>query len=88
MLADPIATATDLVGFCGINASAEQVANAARNCSFDKLRAVETLYGGSGNIDRFMRKGTSNQWPEYFSQEDLDYFYGEAREVMNQVGYS
>jgi len=87
MLADPFAVAPDLAAFCGIEASADRVANAVRNCSFEKLRDIETTYGGSGDVERFMRKGTSNQWPDYFSQEDLDYFQNQAWETMARVGY-
>ena len=63
MLADPFTVATDLAAFCGIDASAERVAKAVRNCSFDELRTIETTHGGAGDVERFMRKGTSNQWP-------------------------
>ncbi len=87
MLSDPFAVAPDLVAFCGIEASSDRVANAVRNCSFEKLRDIETSYGGLGDVERFMRKGKSNQWPGYFSRDDLEYFYGQARRTMTRVGY-
>lgn len=88
MLVDPLSAAGDLVAFCRIPASQEQVADAVASCSFDSLRRVEETYGGAGDLDRFMRKGTSGQWPTYFSQSDLDYFYNHAGRALERLGYS
>lgn len=87
LLADPFGSASKILQFCRVKASESQVSDAVARCSFDNLRAIEESYGGAGKARRFMRKGTSNQWPQYFMPGDVAYFHEQAGDVLKRAGY-
>lgn len=89
MRADPLESAMRIARFCGITEDRQAVQTAVDNCDLQRLRNIEREYGAeaSGGSMGFFRSGTSGQWQEAFSPEDLDRFMRAASEGMRRMGY-
>lgn len=63
----------------GVHPSAQLIERAVERSEFSRVRKAQDTSGLSGkqrfkSTFKFARSGTTNQWPEYFSNEDLDLY--------------
>jgi sulfotransferase family protein len=79
MKAEPLATATALFRFCGIDANEEQVAAALKATEFDK--------NYEGGDDRFRRAGRVGDWRRTFSLLDRLAFERASGGMLRTRGY-
>ena len=85
-LAKPLQVSSRIIKFCSIDVSESVIEEVSDRCLFHRLQEIEKTYGGS-DVDLFMRKGSSNQWIEYFSNDDIEYFHEQAGETLKLAGY-
>jgi hypothetical protein len=88
--ADPIATFTAIVRFCGLHDDPARVAKAVDFSRFERVQTqeVEQGYGGkSERADSFFRSGKVGSWREGLSEELVARLVADHRAVMRRFGY-
>jgi hypothetical protein len=89
MLANLPANIRKIAKFCDLTVTDELVEKTAEQCSFKSLQENEKTYG-SEILEKkihFFRKGTKDQWKEYFNEETAARFVEDSRELLMANGY-
>ncbi|MFM2136744.1 MAG: hypothetical protein RL021_2144 [Bacteroidota bacterium] len=89
MLSDLPGNIRKIAKYCGIPLTEELVHSTADKCSFQALQQNERTYG-SETLDKkinFFRKGTKEQWKDYFNAEEAVRFVEASRELLMANGY-
>jgi len=79
-----------LVDYLGVDANAQRIDRAVENVAFAKMRDQEERHGfneRSPAQERFFRAGTSGQWRDVFTAEQLAAMVAAHREQMERFGY-
>jgi hypothetical protein len=79
-----------LVDFLGVDANAQRIDRAVENVAFDKMRDQETQHGfneRSPAQERFFRAGTSGQWRDVFTGDQVAAMVAAHGEQMERFGY-
>lgn len=87
---DDFAELRRMVSFCGIDAEENDIVRATEQCRFDRLKKKEQRHGHPDKADEagsFFRSGSTRQWADYFSDEDLDWFLERSRTAMEHFNY-
>jgi aryl sulfotransferase len=90
MQADPLATFTDVVRFCGLDDDSVRIAKAVDFSRFDRAQAQETEEGFGEKMPlakSFFRKGVAGSWREELSEELAAKVLSEHATVMRRFGY-
>jgi hypothetical protein len=90
MLDSPGIYVRQLANFINVSIDGTAIADVVRNCSLSKLQENERRYGTVFEDDAdltFFRCGKSQQWPSYFSEDDLKLFYSKADTTLSRLGY-
>lgn len=90
LLVDPIAAFTAVARVCGVDASAEAIAEAVERTRFDQLVAQESASGfleRPAALPRFFRKGRAGQWREALSPAQVARIERDHGAVMLRLGY-
>lgn len=91
MVANPIVSLQQIVGFLGMSVSTSEVSAAAHKSSFESMRAVEDKYGrrmGSADI-KFVRRGQPGGWQNELTPAAADTILaGESSDLLAHLGYS
>lgn len=74
-----------MLSFLGIEIKLDRIKRAVDNCTFDRLKA-KGPYPDDENF-AFFRKGKIDDWRNYFSKDDHDYFMEEVGPTMKRLGY-
>jgi hypothetical protein len=86
---DPKSTFKKVVDFLGESINDEKLNFAIKNSSFDNLKQMQLSDGveiDNKNIN-FFRKGTSNQWTDYFTNKVYDDFMNKSEDLMKHFHY-
>ncbi len=81
-----------VASFIGLqDISDNDIKKAVENSSFNKLKKEQETKGGTTVFKdkkiNFFRKGTTEQWKEYFSEEDLNKFIQNNKKALTLIGY-
>jgi len=90
MQADPVATFTDVVRFCGLDDDSVRIAKAVDFSRFDRAQAQETEEGFGEKMPlakSFFRKGVAGSWREELSEELATKVLTDHATVMRRFGY-
>lgn len=89
MLIDLPSNIAKIASFCGITVNSGLIERVTKACTFDSLKKNEQTYGSEIlNKDiQFFRKGTSRQWQDYFTPEDMDLFLESSRGMLLANNY-
>jgi hypothetical protein len=90
MAADPLAAFGALAAFMRIEATPEAIARAVRHADFKQAAAMEEAAGFKERTpaqDRFFRSGTTGQWRDALSPDQVAAVVGAHREQMERFGY-
>jgi hypothetical protein len=82
---DPSSEIRKIIHIFGLEAHEKYIEIAVHRSSFDQMRAfaVQRRHAKRSSQDGFItaRKGQTNQWPEYFSDKDLNLYQQLCREL-------
>jgi hypothetical protein len=90
MAADPFAAFGALAQFMRIQATPETIARAVRHADFKEAAAMEKAAGFKERTpaqDRFFRSGTTGQWRDALTPDQIAAVVGAHREQMERFGY-
>jgi hypothetical protein len=88
MLASPIKAFAPLVSFLGVNSPADRLARAIQYSSFAELAARrESAAGDEENLKCLFRKGTSEQWRDILSVDQVGRIIDCHKEQMTRFDY-
>ncbi len=87
LLEAPIKTIKDIAIFCEIPYTEELLDVVNERCDFNNLKTNEKKYGGDvgGKTKTFFRKGTTQQWVDYFTEEDMKHFLKHNETAMTKL---
>ena len=77
--------------FAGVSCTAEQIARAIKQSSFEELSHQEAAHGfaeRSARADRFFREGKTGGWREVLTEQQIDRLVGAHGPVMLRFGYT
>lgn len=87
---DPMANLTKVVSFLGETLDEEKLKFAIERSSFNELKKMQASSGviiDSKKVN-FFRKGVSQQWTDYFSEEINNDFMEKSRDLMERFNYN
>jgi hypothetical protein len=90
LLDDPLNSFKRTVDFLNLQCGETEIIQAAKNSSFDKLRAMETSDGFKErgiNTKVFFRKGQSNEWENGLSLIQINEIVNHHGKIMKRFGY-
>lgn len=76
--------------FAGIKVSNQDLIRAVEHCQLSNLRALEERKTPTSREDatnEFFRSGKTKQWESVFTEEDLEFFYEDAGNVLSKLSY-
>jgi hypothetical protein len=88
--ADPIATFTNVIRFCGLDDDPVRIAKAVDFSRFDRVQAQEAAHGYSGKSEgatSFFRRGVAGSWREELDDTLVTKLVADHAEVMRRFGY-
>lgn len=95
LMENPEKEAAKMLKFVNWELPQDKIRKAVGNAAFDNLKNVEEKYGGinekrteEGKKTAFFRKGQTNDWQNYFSQDDLKKFWRIHGKGMKAFNYS
>lgn len=90
LLVDPITAFTAVARVCGLDASAEVIAEAVERTRFDQLAAQESACGfleRPAALPRFFRKGRAGQWRDALAPTQAARIERDHGALMLRLGY-
>lgn len=88
--ADPIASFTRVVRFCGLDDDPERIAKAVHFSSFETVKGQEQEKGFGEKMSTsksFFRKGTTGGWRDSLTPEQATQIITDQQDVMRRLGY-
>jgi hypothetical protein len=82
---------TKAVEFLGLKYSATEIESAVRNSRFELLKNQETLDGFREkpiNLVRFFRSGSSENWKDHYTLNQIKPFVARNHELLERFGYN
>jgi len=89
LLEFPIIEIQRIADFCGFNYDNWLINEVNQRCSFEHLKNNEAKYGGETKKTAnkvFFRRGQMQQWTEYYTDEDMNYFMNTEGTAMHKLG--
>ncbi len=90
MLGDTLSIFSELVGFCGLDYSQEEIEKALATCYFDRLREHEKeqpFLEKFPKTESFFRKGKAGNWQEELTADQVDQIISSHKSMMIKCGY-
>jgi hypothetical protein len=95
MLTDPSYALKKIEDFCGFSLSKSEHLEVLKKTTFNKLSQLEDKSGSESPLHppsinkniKFFRSGKSKQWINFFSEEELDFFYKTTGKSLEILGF-
>lgn len=84
LLSDPVLTLKNIFETLDVDVHARVIRESLGIFDFQIMSGRKA---GVENNDSFFRKGVSGDWKNYFIDDDLDYFYSKAKNILSEFNY-